>query len=614
MVHRSTRRARLAAATATALAALVATGPAQAQLPSVDEACSGTVGSEAFCIGLQKLAERASAECRRVGIPEELCYTGFGRPVTQASVDAYRSSWVHRALEFQYELAHDVPFRDTPWIGTHNSFNSTSETPTLSHTDSNQQLSLADQLDIDMRSLEIDVHWFVSPRAGPDAVETGGRAPVVCHGRPADEMHAGCSSERLLSEVLVEINDWLNSHRKEVLLLYVEDAFDDSTGYAKTAEVLEQGLRRPSAEGGRSLIHHPKAAPDKCTRLPLGLTRRQVLDAGAQVVVVSSCGNGWGGTVFDWDPVEKESRPQGFEGSPKCGPDFTRADYDNFVVRYFEDSTWIATTPAASTDDGITPETAAAMTRCGVDLFSMDQILPEDGRLESLVWTWTAGDPPRAGECAVQRADTRWATRACAEAKPAACRTPDGSWVLTTEPVTFGDATARCADAGARFDLPRTGYDNVKLRDVAGAAGGEVWLNRGVVPVPEDPAGVSNTEPGPAAGNAGSAPGGGGAGGGGEQSGQTFGPAPGRTRVRCRVTRRRHLVVCRLRPAALLSSLSAARLSRHGRTFARDLPGGRLGIVKLFARRRLPRRTFAVTFALGEGAATTRLRVRIRVR
>ena len=612
MVHRSTRRVRLAAATAAALGALAAAGPAQAQLPSVDEACKGTVGSEAFCIGMQKLAERASAECRRVGIPEEQCFTGSGRRVVGASIDAYRSSWVHRALEYQFALAHDVPFRDAPWIGTHNSFNSTSEAPTLSHTDSNQQLSLVDQLDIDMRSLEIDVHWFASPRAGPDAVETGGRAPVVCHGRPPDEMHAGCTSERLLSEVLVEINDWLNAHRKEVLLLYVEDALDDSTAYAKTAEVLEQGLRRPSAEGGRSLIYHPQAAADKCARLPLDLTRRKVLDAGSQVVLVSSCGNGWGGTVFDWDPVEKESRPHGFQGSPRCGPDFTRADYNNFLIRYFEDSTWIATTPAASTDDGITPQTAAAMTRCGVDLLSMDQILPEDGRLESLVWTWTAGDPPKAGECAVQRADSRWATRACAEKRPAACRGATGSWTLTAEPVAFADADARCADAGGRFDLPRTGHDNVRLRDAAGAAG-EVWLNHGEVPIPEDP-GVSNTDTGSAGGASGPAQAGGGSQADPQQSGQPGPPDRGGTRVRCRVARGRRVVVCRLRPAALTGWLSAARLSRHNRTFGRDLPGHRGGVVRLRSRRRLPRRAFAVTLTLGEGAAATRVRIRVPVR
>ena len=490
----------------------------------------------------------------------------------EPAVAAYERSWTHRALAFQHALGHDVALRDAPWFGTHNSFNSIAEMgPALSTADSNQQLSLVDQLDIDMRSLEIDVHWLPSPRAGDEAARTSGRAPVVCHGRPAREMHAGCTTERLLSEVLMEINDWLNSpeHRREVVLLYLEDAVADPVGYTKTAEVLEAGLRRPAYEGGASLIYHPGAAANTCARLPLDLTRRRVLEAGAQVVLVSSCGNGWGGTVFEWNAVQKEARPRGYQGSPQCGPDFQRAEYDNFIVRYFEDSTWLATTPASSTDEGLTPQTVAAMTRCGVDVFGLDQILPEDGRLENFVWTWTAADPPSDDNCAVQRADTRWATRDCRYARRAACRLPDGRWTLTGR-VVFANAASRCARAGARFDLPRTGYDNVKLREAAGTVGA-VWVNRG--------------------------------------------PA-GRVTARCRAARDRRVVLCRIRPTAFSRFFAAARLSRHGRTYARRraLPGARGGMVRLRSRRPLRRRAYAVTLTFRHAGAIRRLRVRFRVR
>ncbi len=187
--------------------------------------------------------------------------------------------------------------------------------------------------------------------------------------------------------------------------------------------------------------------------------------------------------MFNWKPVgdsvvEKEERPHAFRDYPDCGPQFTRSDYATYLIRYYEDSTFIARTPAATepADDGITPQTAAAMTRCGVDLFGLDQILPEDGRLENLVWTWTPESPPAAGECAVQRGDSRWMTRPCGEARPAACRSPDGTWLLTA-PVVHGRAATACKARRASFDLPRTGYDNAELRTAATAAGAdEVWL------------------------------------------------------------------------------------------------------------------------------------------
>src|SRR5687767_4572594 len=116
-------------------------------------------------------------------------------------VDDYQSSWEHRALGLQYELGSDVGIRNAPWVGTHNSFNSIAEMgPTLSAQDSNQKLNLVDQLRLDIRSLELDVHWFPSLEIPP------AKRPVVCH---ATGEHAGCTVEKTLRPVLQEIGGWL---------------------------------------------------------------------------------------------------------------------------------------------------------------------------------------------------------------------------------------------------------------------------------------------------------------------------------------------------------------------------------------------------------------------
>jgi hypothetical protein len=364
------------------------------------------------------------------------------------------------ALAFQYELASDMPLRNAPWVGTHNSFNSSAEMgPALSAMDSNQRIAIVDQLDLGVRSLELDVHWFPS-------VQAGGFAPVVCH---ATGEHAGCTVEKPLAVVLGEIAGWLDEHPREVLLLYLEDHLDGEAGHDAGAAALEAEL------GDR--IHRPP--PGGCADMPLDLTRDQIRAGGAQVLLVSDCGAGaaWPSLVFDFSRHE-ETRPRGYRDFPDCGPDFDRATYDNELVRYFEDSTRLTEgashVGASSRDDGITPETAAAMTRCGVDLFGLDQLTEADPRLDALVWTWAPGRPA-AGDCAVQRADARWETRACRAGRlPAACRTAAGSWIVTTRAVRASDAGRACTRQGAVHAAPRTGHEAQLLRVGAGAE--PVWL------------------------------------------------------------------------------------------------------------------------------------------
>jgi hypothetical protein len=409
-----------------------------------------------------KAGESLSATCRDNGQPEETCnQIPVGNHASPAAVAAYAASWTHRALTLQYELANDVPFANAPWIGTHNSFNSPAYGFTPSRSDSNQQLTLTDQLRIDVRSVELDIHFFNGE-------------PRVCH---ATGEHAGCSTEGPVGPYFDEIAAFLGEHSDQVVLLYLEDHIGDPGGYATVTSELERAF-------GAKLY---RSAGGECSpKLPLTLTRNDLLNAGAQAVAVSSgCGGGgtWSEMVFDWSgDVHSESRPQGFQDFPDCGPDFDRATYDSRIVRYFEDSTFVTSTAstvgAAGTDDGITPETAAAMARCGVDLTGLDQLLPDDGRLDALVWSWAQDEPSPTGDCAIQRRDTaRWEAASCAAAsRPAACLAPDGSWLVTSRAVAQKKAAAACEKQGASFAVPRTGYENALLRAATPETVATTWL------------------------------------------------------------------------------------------------------------------------------------------
>jgi hypothetical protein len=387
-----------------------------------------------------------------------------------------RAEWARAALALQYELSSDVGYRDAPWVGTHNSFNSTAEVgETLSASDSNQQLRIVDQLDLGIRSIELDLHWL--PRPG-----SGARAVVVCHGLGASQGHGGCTTEPTLDQVLDPIVAWLRdpAHRDQVLNVHLQDELESAEGYDAAALILKARLG--------ALLHAPSPpAAGRCEGLPLDLSRDDVRAAGAQVVLVSDCGpgGGWPTTVFDWGEAHEEGRPLGYRDYPDCDQEIPRSAYDAKMIRYFEDSTRLteeaSQTGAADKRDRITAETAAHMARCGVDLIDLDQLVPEDPRFEALVWSW-APDHPARGRCAVQRVSKafgfgRWRSKRCRGKRAVACRRSSGRWIVDAHPTPARRGRAACKDRRAGYAVPRSGYEVQLLRKrMERKAVRSVWL------------------------------------------------------------------------------------------------------------------------------------------
>ncbi len=409
---------------------------------------------------------------------------GLAVPTAARAEAEAKPGWAQRALDLQYELASDVGFVNTPWVGTHNSYNSREQTglTSLSAEDANQEITNVEQLDAGIRSLELDVHRV------PDNPELGKLR--VCHGRGADQGHFGCTLEKELGPTLAEIAEWLGrpANSDQVLLLYLEDHMGDAAGYDAAAEVIREELGEmlfaPSEEG--------------CTEVPGTLTRDEVRAAGRQVVIVSDCGpgTGWAEVAFNWNS-HVESRPVDYADYPDCGPDYDRATYDSKLVRYFEDRTALTNrvgppTGVATPDDGITPETAAAMARCGVDLIGMDFMSgPADPRLEALVWSWKTNRPRPGGErkCAIQRQGvpvsdslgggkrSAWLDKRCRRLKRPACQAADGTWSIPGKARRFGEARDACERRGLALGAPRTGYESQQLGAVMDAAGTRnAWL------------------------------------------------------------------------------------------------------------------------------------------
>lgn len=421
-----------------AFACLAAAAPAAAQDPA------NVAGKVA------EVAERdAQATCRTAGGP---CQA----EASEQAIAAFEGSPTHHALVFQHRLGDDVGMGNAPWAATHNSYNSIDEMgPSLSTADSNHQIGMVEQLRLGIRSLEIDVHKF----AGRN---------VVCHARGANEGHAGCSVERELGPVLEPIAAWVEENPGQVLMLYLEDHMADAAGYDAAAQTVKDVF-------GEALYAPSPGAGSGCQVLPTAMTRDDVLAAGAQVFVVSDCGpgTGWRTVAFDWGPMHDEAQPGEFDATT-CEP-FARER----LSRFYEDSTGLSYGISEMGGDGapaqLTPAVTAAMARCGIDHIGFDQLVPSDGRLDALVWSWTAAGPDAGGgSCAVQRAgDGRWQPGSCEVKRLAACRTSGGAWTVSRRAVSPRQAPKACAQQGGVFAAPRTGWENELLER---AAGGEPVL------------------------------------------------------------------------------------------------------------------------------------------
>lgn len=380
------------------------------------------------------------------------------------AVEDFDGSWADRALELQYDLGSDLQLVNAPFVGTHNSFNSAAELGSgLAEADSNQRLDLTDQLDLGIRSLELDLHRVTS--TGPTGFTD---RPVVCH---TVRGGGGCGPVKELEPVLAEISAWLRGPEgsEQVLLLYLEDDLDTVGTHDLAAASIEEELG--------DLVYRPEG--EGCTELPATeLTRADVVAAGKQVLIVSGCGKGtaWQSLAHSWE-LHRESRPFAFEDVPACGPDYSRTQYDRRLIRYYEDSTRTGE-GTGPVDDGLTPATVAAMARCGVDLVGFDQLEPFDGRLEASVWSWRP-DEPSGGRCAVIQlgADElqpgRWVAETCAPLRlnPACLSREDGSWIVPRRPVSVDRAAAACKRREARWAVPRTGHEDQLLRQAMRARG-----------------------------------------------------------------------------------------------------------------------------------------------
>lgn len=428
-------------------------------------------GTGDACEGGSNTGTRASAF--------EDCYQADLTVAPTAAV--HRCSWNHHAHGLQRQLDANTPMKESLWLASHNSYNYP-QPQQQSTADPNQTIGIAEQLDLEMRAVEIDIHWMEAPRC------SGNLQPLVCHGQGD---HSTCSGTELDSSVHFNtINDWLADNPGEFVQVDIEANF----GVNRTPPC-PPGVPEPTGGDPYEVVGDQVAAifgdklyspvDSQSGQLPLEVTRTQMLAAGRQVIVTGPTNNAWGNSVHGLDVRRQHAYDNATYRYPGCEW-FTADEYRNFWTRMWEDTTAVGAARVASGMAELEPVRDADLVNmllCGLNNPSLDKITSSDTRLAAAVWSWKEAEPAVNAEanCALHNVDGRFESADCSGTHAYACTNDGGqNWSVTAASGSFEGGAAACSALGGGFTfaVPETGYLNQRLRDSKAAATvATVWLN-----------------------------------------------------------------------------------------------------------------------------------------
>lgn len=396
-------------------------------------------------------------------------------PSLANDVDDYQNSWVHQALSLQRQLDAQAPLAQATFIATHNSYNSSVWTTPVRYIDPNQWRSVRDQLRMDVRALEFDVHTYFSMQGWPWEWHN---ELLLCHGQDND---LGCSSyDRKFRDGLEDIRHWLeqSGNQHEVVILYIEDHMDGGW-YDDAIDDITDTIG--------SWVYRP--ASGSCEGIPMSLSKADILSSGKQVLLMTDgCNNGFNAWVYGGIGDSLNGFPTGDVENlsyPDCQSSrFSRGFYDTHIVRYYEDRTNLSAV-FGDPGDPITAQKLPELLACGVNLIGLDKLTPNDGRLQAAVWSWNQGEPNDWNgneDCAMQYANGRFNDLNCSASKRFACHKPGThEWYVTHRSGSWSEGDDACRDetnGDFRFSVPTNAHDNRKLVETKQYAGvTEVWLN-----------------------------------------------------------------------------------------------------------------------------------------
>lgn len=408
------------------------------------------------------------------------CY-GLTLPIAQAAtVPEMNRPWLMTALKLQREIDLDVPLNEATFLGTHNSFNSKSYQITLvRYMDPNQTLSIAEQLDAGVRSIELDAHWTLNNKFTYEI--------LLCHGQPT---HFGCSIfDRPFGLGLQELRDWLKANPGELVLLYIERHLNghEAKMAALLHEYLDDYIFKPSTIKNNADNH-------ECTSLPTNISKADILRTGKQLIIVTKeCDRNKTeindyvfmgiGDIPAYPYTFIDSKLNAFTNYPDCGKSkiFGPDPNHTSLWRIMEDRTLIG--GMAEPQKWLYDQDMHELLHCGINWPTVDMLAAYDSRLFASIWSWAVNYPqPNQGNCAMYKYDEGFKNMPCKKILQAyTCKEANTHAIKVVSLLgTWGNGEAICQLSGKNwhFSVPINGHQLSSLKDsMKELLVQEVWLN-----------------------------------------------------------------------------------------------------------------------------------------
>lgn len=415
-----------------------------------------------------------------------------GAAASSSDVEKFKHSWTAQALALQRQIDINTPLNRATFLGTHNSENSVSyQIPFVRYVDPNQNLSIYDQLEMGVRSLEFDVQWSTDAHFSKDI--------LLCH---ALSNHVGCSVfDRPAPEGLQELHDWLKANPNEIVLLFFDRALDGHeprlTSYVE--EYLGEFIYKPT-QVRKSLETTPT-----CVALPGTLTKADILKAGKQLLIVAKNCDGTNPPYAEQDKFKLNWNDYVFAGIgaipqtpftfldstigddftpyPDCGKStlFVSDPEHTSLWRIFEDRTILSN--IEHPHKKLLADDMKNLVRCGINWQTMDMLTADDDRLTAAVWSWAPSYPDNNGNCAIYQLDSGIKNMPCAQTVVGfTCKeaTTQAFKVVTTSGQWQDGETLCQVNAGKNwhFAMPINGNEMYLFQQVLQETGlSQVWLN-----------------------------------------------------------------------------------------------------------------------------------------
>lgn len=352
--------------------------------------------------------------------------------------------WANWALrEQRYGIGRDVPINEAATIGTHNSFSNAAQGYWNPIT-RNQMLSLTDQLEAGVRSLELDVSFY------------GGHLRL-CHGKRWQGCTVpGFSASRLAADALIEIRNWLGQNTDEVVILKIDDDLDHGT---ELSAVVRRYLD-----------------PFIYKNVPIGRawpTMDEVQESGKRVLVVVQTNSRIAPDPWIWKGLDYLSVR-----------DWRRRAVHETRTGLVEVAEGQAVSNAIGAPTGLfSAQDVRETVEAGVGLIGLDYLSRDgDSRLQASIWSFTEGDYGLNGAPLLNVATGQWESAPSGERLPLACASggPAKLWRLTRGAYAWTAQNDGCnLEFGDqyRFAFPASSGENQRLRREAQIQGARaVWL------------------------------------------------------------------------------------------------------------------------------------------